>query len=154
MKWTTPPRVFTIRPVLGGDERLPGGPPGAVGERRRDRLAPAGAGDRVRVEEDEEVAERTRSAAVAGGGKALVRGARNHARAGAASSTTSQRLVAGRVVDHDQLVALAKLRRQRLERRAHLLALAVGDDDDGDGWRVPVESRRLKLRARLELAGR
>ena len=105
----TAPRVHEL-PPLGSDERLPRRPARAVGERRGDRLAPALGDDGVGVEEDQELALRLRRAAVARGRKAVVRLALDHTRAGRRIAHDLERLVAGRVVDHDQLVAVARAR--------------------------------------------
>ena len=98
--------------ALRGDERLPGGPAAALGQRPLDPVAPAGLDDGVGVEEDEELAGRRLGAAVAGGGEAEVRAGLDHPRRRRQAPRLVRAPVGGGVVDDDQLVAVAKLRRR------------------------------------------
>ena len=129
VKCSTPPRVLIDAAVLGRDQGLPGGPARPVAKRYLDRVAPALRHHRVRVQEHEQLARRLRGAQIARGGETRVLIVADHARGGRRGLGDLGRAVARRVVDDDQLVALAKLADERLQRPPKRLAVAECDDD-------------------------
>ena len=122
----------------GRHEAHPGSPAAIVVERAGDRGAKPLRDHGVGVEEQKQLARRAGGAGVAPRGEAEV-GARLDQ--GGAGSELANRLggaVGGRVVDDDQLVALAKLLDERRQRAPHRLPAVVGHDHDRETGQEPA----------------
>ena len=136
-----------VAPAVHRHDGLPRGP---AGRRRRPRPqrvdAPLG-GHRVGVQEEEQRRRRRPRAHVAPAAEPEVRAGLDHRHP--ERPRHGGGVVRRRVVDDDDLVAVAQLRAQRLQRPSQLRGAVVGDDDDGDrgvaaGHRAAVILRRSR----------
>jgi hypothetical protein len=121
-----------LAPAFLGDEAHPGRPAATVCERSRDRLAKAGLRDGVGIEQDEQIAARHARPSVAGSGEAGVAAGLDHVRGRRELAGRGRGAVGGGVVDDDQLVVLAELRRERRQRPRDRLAGVMRDHDYRD----------------------
>ena len=114
-----------------------------------ERPEPAGARDRVVVEEDEIVAGRGRRAGVAGAGEPLARGMGDHADPFAVGGQQARRQVDRAVVDDDDLAveAVVLLTEQDVQALPRQRRLVVDGDNDRAGRSRPRRRRCHLARA-------